>query len=159
MWSKRNRLTVCVEIFEELYWKDIPEKSSHEHFTISELETLIPGDKEDKIETKLVKLALLDFKTKGEEYYQAVFAEYMDNWDKTLDTVRSVLYTWILESEATGQPKEELVGKYIKLTQDIVAGGNTGLVHALLSKVSGTYHESTKTQPGDTSDKEDTVNS
>ena len=155
MWSKRNRLTVCVEIFEELYWRDVPEKSSHENFSISELEDLIPGDKADKIDSKLVHQALANFTTKGEAYYQEVFKEYMDNWEKTLDTVRSVLYTWIIESETTGQPKEELVGKYIKLTQDIVAGGNTGLVHALLSKVSGTYHESTKPKPGDTTDKED----
>jgi transcription termination factor NusB len=143
MWSKRNRLTVCVQIFEDLYWQDIPEKESHIAFSQEELEDLVPGEKIDVIDYKLVQKALKLWRKNGEEYYQKVFETYMDNWSKTLLSVRAVLYGWVLESEMTGVPKEELVGKYIKLTQDLVAGGNTGLVHALLSKVSGTYHEST----------------
>ena len=149
MWSKRNRLTVCVQIFEDLYWQDIPEKENHLEFSKSELEDLIPGEKTDQIDYKLVQKALKQYQKLGEGHFQEVFTEYMDNWSKTLLSVRAVLYCWVLESEMTGVDKAELVGKYIKLTQDLIAGGNTGLVHALLSKVSGTYHEAEQPEKTD----------
>ena len=136
MWSKRNRLTVCAKIFEELYWQDMEEDiSHHDQFSTSELEELVPGDEADLINTELVTAALENFRTKGEAYYQNVFHSFMDDWRKTLFTVKAVLYTWVLEYEATKEPRSELIGKYIKLTQDIVAGGNTSLVHAILSKL------------------------
>lgn len=143
MWSKRNRLTVCAQIFEDLYWEDLPEKGSHVHYSSEELDELVPGEKTDVIDRKLIKNVLKEFHSKGEAYYQAVFQEYMENWEKTLLPVRAVLYGWVIESEMTGVSREDLVGKYIKVTQDLVAGGNTGLVHALLSKVTGSYHAPT----------------
>lgn len=145
MWTKRNRMAVCTRIFEDLYWKELDiDQTAHRHFDGDELEDLIPGEKISPVDSRLVAEAAEYFHTKGEDYFQDVFSQYMDNWNKTLLPVQSVLYSWIIESDLTGVDRKELVGKYIKATQDLVAGGNTGLVHALLSKVSGTYHESEK---------------
>lgn len=140
MWSKRNRLAVATRIFSDLFWLDGSLGDVHTNFTLHELDDILSGEKTDTIDLKLVEKASKYFHEKGEDFFQNEFAVYIDDWHKTLSSVRAVLYTWLIEAEFTQTSRSELVGKYIKLTQDLVAGGSTSLVHALLSKMTGTYH-------------------
>ena len=75
----------------------------------------------------------------------------MANWNKTFPIVKACLFTFLLEkdylrSTQSDVESKEVVSKYIRLSEDLVGGQNVALVHAILSKVTGSSIE-TKTEP------------
>lgn len=136
MWSKRNRLAICSVIYQHIFWESLVQEGLVEpNFDVDLLNEILSGEETDIINDKVVKEAETYFMVHREEIWSKL-APYMDQWEKTFDIVKAVLYTYILESELFGVENVK-VGKYIKITQDLIAGGSTSLVHAILSKITG----------------------
>lgn len=62
--------------------------------------------------------------------------KFLPKWDQTYPIVKAILFTFLLEKQEV-EDANQIIGKYIKLTQDMIGGENTSLVHAVLAKVAG----------------------
>lgn len=135
-WSKRNRLAVAITIYENLYWDYHNLDKKNWVFDVDYLQEFLSGEKTDEISGKIVKNALEDYHEKKKKM-DLVLKDYIEDISKTFLIVNAVLYAFLVERDLVEEvsEKEKLVGKYIKLTQDLIAGGNTSLVHAILSKI------------------------
>jgi hypothetical protein len=147
MWTKEVRLAVCSSIYEDIFW----------HSVVAQDKTVIKIDEEfveDVIKVftqqdkKMYELAIESYKLKGQQYYLELLKPYIEDWKKTFDIVQAILISFVLEREYYTQHNETIsaqdyAGKYIKVTQDLVGGGNTGLVHAIISKITGQFTKKT----------------
>lgn len=135
MWSKRNRLAVATTIYENLYWDYYEFNKEKWLFDADYLQEFLAGEKTDEIDGELVKKAVAEFYAKKPQI-DTILKDYIEYNSKTFLIVYAVLCSFLVEREGLEtEEKERLVGKYIKLTQDLIAGGNTSLVHAILSKI------------------------
>jgi hypothetical protein len=141
MWTKEVRLAVCSSIYEDIFWNSVVAQDK----TVTKID-------EDFIEDVVKNLTKEDvavyestiktYKSNQKEYYLEVLKPYIEDWKKTFDIVQAILISFILEREYYTVHNETIAdadyaGKYIKVTQDLVGGGNTGLVHAIISKITG----------------------
>ena len=148
MWGKYFRLSLITAVYQEMFWRGIPSVELDLdvlHIVNTVEEKRDPSDKNVEQEQKEI-ISTEDLSSELqkclalEKEYVDVLKEYLADWAKTYDLVKAVLFVFMLEkAEATeaGEDPSELVGKYIKITQDLVGGKSTGLVHAILSKMTG----------------------
>lgn len=149
MWSKRNRMAICCTIYQSLFWRESGVNQDAWIFDAEFLDEVLPGEKTDAVDGELVFAQYNNFLLLQNTVLDAAIDPFMQESKKTFDVVQAVLYTFVLErtlvsATEISETGGTMVGKYIKLTQDLIAGGNTGLVHAILSKmVEQDTHEET----------------
>ena len=142
MWSKRNRTAICFTIYHDLFWreKELLQYDHTDEVELTWLDESIAGDTQDKLDTKLVHRAFEFYRLHQDDVLHAKLDPFLQDRQKTFPIVTAILFTYLIEVElnkTTEDIASTCVGKYIKLTQDYIAGGNTSLVHAILSKMSG----------------------
>ena len=138
MWAKEFRFLVFVGLYSFLFWE---EEFSREDFQKNDLEALKTMFYADSDFTEEEIKKALDFILKthaNKSDYKKILLNYLNNWDKTYLLTQSILFTFLAEIgdiQKKEVEKENIVGKYIRLTQEMVGGQSTALVHAVASKI------------------------
>ncbi len=135
MWEKKHRFSLFVAIYQYLFWNNLS------------LDYSIDWDKifgevfeeEEVFDARIIEQDFEIFLSKKENFDE-VLTQYLKDSSKTYDMVKAILYTFLTEmgktkAEEEGVVLEKIVGKYIRLTQEMVGGQSTALVHAVTSKV------------------------
>ena len=140
MWEKSFRSSLFSLVYQDLFWRDLGvetyDPKQHLELVLSEVK-LKEGESLPS-EAKLLE-SLSAFEEK-EGAFETELKKYLNQYDKTYTAVRALLFTFLVERDMILEKKEDpgdIVGKYIRLTQNMVGGENTGLVHAVLSKIVG----------------------
>jgi transcription termination factor NusB len=132
VWDKSVRQILFTVIYEYLFWGQNFDDSQIDWdliYTLNKFEYEEAIDEAQDLFKKFLET---------EQELEDGVKPYMQNWDKTFDIVRAVLFTAQMELASnylTIEEKEKIVGKYIHLTQDMIGGKNPALVHAVLSKI------------------------
>jgi hypothetical protein len=140
-------MAICCTIYQVLFWREMGIDTDSWIFDPVLLDEVLPGEHSDAVDPELVYAEYQRFLAIEKTELDPLIDPYMSEAKKTFDVVQAVLYTFMLEkslvpSGEISQTGGTMVGKYIKLTQDLIAGGNTGLVHAILSKMYPPDHDS-----------------
>lgn len=147
MWEKSFRFSLFTLIYQDLFWRNLGVESYQpaEHIELVLSEVKLKEDEQPPKEEEL--LAFLDIFHARELSFETELKKYLSQYEKTYTAVRAILFTFLLEKESVMEAQEDpgdIVGKYIRLTQNMVGGENTGLVHAVLSKIVGGKKEEVK---------------
>ena len=136
MWIKQDRQALSLAIYMHLFRSEAGMDFALDGDSIELIEGVVNRDEAAVNKKDLAKF--FDIYTDNSINYTKLIIPHMNNWEKTYEIVKAVIYCYIIERvdlEEQGIEAENLIGKYVKLTQDWVAGGNTGLVHAVLAKL------------------------
>jgi hypothetical protein len=134
MWEKKYRFSLFVAIYQYLFWNNLSldysidwDKILNEVFGEEvDFDNVAPLQKD------------FDFFLSKKESFDEILVKHLKDSSKTYDMVKAVLYTFLTETEGGEkdvEALEKIVGKYIRLTQEMVGGQSTALVHAVTSKV------------------------
>lgn len=94
---------------------------------------------QDRPSSKELAKSMASLRLKREQY-ELLLKKYLHSWERTYETVKAMLLTFLEELSKLREVEEkseliELVGKYVRLTQDYIGGENTALVHAVASNI------------------------
>jgi transcription termination factor NusB len=135
MWDKYFRLCLFMAVYQELFAEELGADLGLEWDFI--LETV--ENPQDRPSSKELAKSMASLRLKREQY-ELLLKKYLHSWERTYETVKAMLLTFLEELSKLREVEEkseliELVGKYVRLTQDYIGGENTALVHAVASNI------------------------
>lgn len=135
MWKKDFRICLFYVIYQYIFWLSIDQEKKLDW---NHIEAQAFGERSD-LDLETVKKEYKNF-IDNKTTFDQVLANNLKEPNKTYLTVKAILYVFFLEidfleREGVLSQTNNIVGKYIKLTQEVVGGESTGLVHAVTSKV------------------------
>ncbi len=135
MWKKKFRICLFYGIYQYIFWLNIDQEK---HLDWDHIIAQAFGERND-LDQEAIKNEFTNF-LENKKTFDQILTQNLKEPSKTYLTVKAVLYTFFLEvafleREDHISQGSNIVGKYIKLTQEIVGGESTGLVHAITSKV------------------------
>ncbi len=142
MWDKFFRAAMVNTVYQDIFWKNIEIVNEIDtDFIVEQMKKNLSEKSLESfnVDTKQLDEKLVECEANYTEHKKFLL-KYLEGWYKTYDIVKAILFVFLIErmdAESKGLDIGDVVGKYIKLTQDIVGGKSTSLVHAILSKITG----------------------
>lgn len=137
MWDKSFRFSLFAGIYEALFWE---EQESHGTNSIDwSIITAQLGHAETQPSVTLLQ-ACLDTFLANQTSYTQILKKHLNSWNKTYLIVRACLYCFLTEKDYlqrnnVAYDESKLVGRYLRLSEDLIGGQNVALVHAVISKL------------------------
>ncbi len=139
MWEKNFRVALFTAVYQKLFQSDFVDAGIAWNWEIV-LNNLKVEEASKMPKVQDLSCRLEDLGT-NQEKYQNLLQKYLQSWDRTYDIVKAILLTYLQElsemkeSGSLEVNSNEIVSKYIRLTQEYIGGENTALVHAVASNI------------------------